>query len=513
MLFSGRDPDTHEKTSNESFSLVLELSDWNAHGGYPVNHEVVWNAVNERLVIGRDSNLAGFTSEPSAPCEAKRVGIFGETIRGPLGTMPERNLPRLGKVKLFSLADIPCQERYGLIESEACPVGPEIQAQLSCALQWITDKGRENQTWADVSKSCGYNKQSAILVAYTDAMPQVPLHLTAFFVRQEGEEEGGGSRAEARFEDNTQPVIQTLQGMVAENPNLTVSVMVIAKADPARKKLLYSRQFAAKRMIAAAEEWQAAARNHPHIRIRSFDSNRKPQWISPWTPFPDSVVRVMNTFWESNGEKPKRVSDVRLGLGLALLLETEPPLRDAVREALPPLVRNVTPIVLALARSHIEGKVFPVPKSFQDIPLLVPATLGLVLAKAGHDKGSYMQRNSYLIGRLLSIADEFHRNYCRIARDAEMPPRLIGNALMPTALENPEEGLARLAERIVLYQSVAPVSLREAAAEVERAIDKDALPSRCTDEEKAQMLLGYLARPEPPKESQTVIPETTEENQ
>src|SRR5208337_5126676 len=146
-------------------------------------------------------------------------------------------------------------------------------------------------------------------------------------------------------------------------------------------------QFAANRLIAAADQWQLAARNIPNIRIRAFDSTGKPQWVSPRMPRPDGVVRVLNTWWESNGEKPKRVSNARLGLGLSLLLDTGPACAEAAREALRALILSVTPVVLALGRSHIEGKVFPVSKTFREIPLLVPATLGLVLAKANHEKG------------------------------------------------------------------------------------------------------------------------------
>ena len=90
MLFSSREPGSNQKASNESFSLILELADWNAHGRYPANHQFVWNAVNERLVALQPTEpSAGECKASSAPGE-ERVGIFGEPIRGPLGTMPER---------------------------------------------------------------------------------------------------------------------------------------------------------------------------------------------------------------------------------------------------------------------------------------------------------------------------------------------------------------------------------------------------------------------------------------
>ena len=115
-----------------------------------------------------------------------------------------------------------------------------------------------------------------------------------------------------------------------------------------------------------------------------------------------------------------------------------------------------------------------------------------------------MRQNAYLIGRLMSLADELHREYCKHERGNQFPPQLIGNALLPTALESPVAGLARLSERLPLYlrelrdvhgRRIENTELRDKAGAVEQAIDKDRLPRNCTDMEKAQMLLGYLARP------------------
>jgi hypothetical protein len=496
MLLSSRGSAGKKTSANQSFSLILELDDASALGGL-ANHEVVWRAVNKWLIGKGDRNELKPPAEGGAISPDDRVGVFGETIVGQVGPMPERNLPLLGKVKLFSLSDqTPCQARYGLIESDACPVGLDIQSELASAMQWITEKEREDETWTDVSDSCGYNQRS-LLVAYVTNMPAVHPAATGFFVRPSGVE-GGNAGIESRFEARAKSLIEALQGMVSHDPGLSVAVMIIAKADAARKKLLYSRRFDVRSVIRAAQEWQEAARNYPSIRIRSFNANRKPFWQNPWTPYPSEVVRVVNTAWDADGEQPKRVSNAQLGLGLALLLETESSLVKVAKETLRLLVMTVTPVVLALGKSWVEGKVFTAHKSFQDIPLLIPATLGLALWKAGdrNRRGAYMSRNPYLIGQLLSLADEFHRNYCQHEREGKLPPRLIGNALMPTALERPTEGLARLSERFLLYHSVASKELRDRAGMIERAIDKDSLPPHCSDEDKAQMLLGYLARAE-----------------
>jgi CRISPR-associated protein (Cas_Csd1) len=489
LLYSDREPGSRKPAPNEGFSLVLELDDATRFGGCPVNHQAVWDALNQHLIAKQTTSESEATTPGTA---AKAVGIFGEPLPAKIGSMREQTLPRVGKVKLFSLsAQTPCQIRYGLIESDACPVGPEVQDRLSAALEWVCREEREGQTWADVSNACGYKKQSALLLAYPSKMLADGPRLSEMMVSRRRDT---ASVVVSRFETQVKKVVSALKGLIAEVPDLSITVVVIAKADTARKKLLYSRQFTARRMIDAAYEWLEAARNHPAVFIRTFEADA-PVWRRPPIPFPDQVVRLINTCWDSQGEKSQVVSNVRIGLALSLLLETGHTLAEAVHEALRVLVSNVTPLVLALARAHIQNRVAKAATT-GDIPHLVPSILGLLLAKAGHKKGDYMAENAYLIGRLMSLADEFHRNYCRHERKGlPLPPSLIGNSLMPTALENPTAGLARLAERLTLYQRVADTGLRDEAGAVSRGIDKNALPPRCSDAEKAQMLLGYLARP------------------
>ena len=487
LLYSDREPGSKKPATKEGFSLVLELDDASEFGSCPVNHQAVWDALNRHLI----AKLIPSASEDATPgTSSKAFGIFGESLPPEIGSMPERTLPRVGKVKLFSLsAQTPCQSRYGLIESDACPVGPQVQDRLSAALEWVCREEREGQTWADISNACGY-KQPALLLAYPSKLSSDGPRLSEMMVSRARDSQ---AVAASRFETRAKAVVKSLKGLIKEVPDLSVTVVVIAKADKARKKLLYSRQFTARRMIDAATEWQEAARNIPPIFIRTFEDGA-PVWQRPQIPFPDQVVRLVNMCWDSEGEKPKAVSNARVGLALSLLLETGPTLAEAVHEALRLLVHNVTPLVLALARAHAQTLVAKAAAA-GDIPLLVPSILGLLLAKSEHSKGDYMSQNAYLIGRLMSLADEFHRNYCKHERDGKLPPQLIGNALMPTALENPVAGLARLAERLPLYQRVAEKELRDEAGTVEQAIDRNALPPRCSDAEKAQMLLGYLARP------------------
>ena len=114
-----------------------------------------------------------------------------------------------------------------------------------------------------------------------------------------------------------------------------------------------------------------------------------------------------------------------------------------------------------------------------------------------------MDSPPFLIGRLLSFCDQLHERYCQKVRDGSIPPQLVGNALMPTALETPQKALAILSNRILPYQAwVKTVKGEDAGlpryflAEIGKlsaSLSSQRLPDRCNDSDKAEMLLGYLA--------------------
>lgn len=117
-----------------------------------------------------------------------------------------------------------------------------------------------------------------------------------------------------------------------------------------------------------------------------------------------------------------------------------------------------------------------------------------------------MRSSPFLIGQLLGLADTLHREYCNHVRKGQIPSQLIGNAAMAAALNNPTAALARLSERIIPYQAwansvsgdgvgLAKWTLQQ-FSRVAKELGEQTIPERCSDAEKAQVLLGYLARPE-----------------
>ena len=118
----------------------------------------------------------------------------------------------------------------------------------------------------------------------------------------------------------------------------------------------------------------------------------------------------------------------------------------------------------------------------------------------------------FYIGQMLSLADILHREYCRLKRkDVKLPTQLIGNTLMPAAIDNPEKGLARLRERLMIYQAWARTSEGEETriakwtlgqfGRIAKLLSEQNLPNKTKDADKAQILLGYLAHIEDDTES------------
>lgn len=115
-----------------------------------------------------------------------------------------------------------------------------------------------------------------------------------------------------------------------------------------------------------------------------------------------------------------------------------------------------------------------------------------------------MGEPAFLIGRILSLADTLHAEYCKDVRKGDTPPQLLGNALIATVIGDPNRGLARMLDRIGPYQAwakrrgsgLARWSCGEMGKIAREVAEKLTPVKRFSDAERAQLLLGYLAKAE-----------------
>ena len=89
----------------------------------------------------------------------------------------------------------------------------------------------------------------------------------------------------------------------------------------------------------------------------------------------------------------------------------------------------------------------------------------------------------------------------------------MGNALIPTVMTSPQKGLARMLQRIRIYHAwarskegtgLARWSFAE-MGKIATAIAPNLPDQRLTEAQKAQLLLGYLARTERQEETTEVV--------
>lgn len=160
--------------------------------------------------------------------------------------------------------------------------------------------------------------------------------------------------------------------------------------------------------------------------------------------------------------------------------------------------------IAATFHAEEEKRIDKFKQPMREAALRAVSLLGILLHAFGRIKEVYMNDIAFQLGRLLSLADTLHREYCVHVRKGSIPPQLIGNALMPAAADNPEDAIDRLRERMNIYQAWANTAVGEEYRKANWALGqmgeickeiKRPLPSVTDQTFRAELFLGYLARP------------------
>jgi len=476
----------------------------------PIATEVCMKTINAKLLASK-----GVSASIQKSSEMDAFG-YAVSVDELAGKLPEVKLPGvLANTKLRSMSgESKCQMRYGRVDGESFPIGDEVRKAAKSALAWVVSPEREGKTWA----IAGSNE---LVFAYPKSMPKTPPLLARMFSNGRFSAEDGVVTT-ARFEEYAKAALSGIKTLSEGNAtNAEIEVFAIKKADTARRKVVFYRNYSLEMLEDAVGEWLTGARNIPDIRFRKWPRLAKGEKAKKGTtpvlaefraPLPLATVCLAYEVWSQDGNE-KSAPKCRwapLYDGLPVFDGLELFLGDSVRTGLAQrmlalLMQNSTGLCAAIGNLSHRSKDNVVTNSHAVDHLETALPLvGILLYKLNRTKEIYMETTPYLIGRFLSLADGLHAVWCRNVKEKDpLPPQLLGSSLFASFHLNPLQAFASASLRLKPYLDWAKTNRTKDVAlarwylgefgRISAAIAKAGIPARLSDTDKAEMLLGYLA--------------------
>lgn len=495
---------TSSAEAKKNFSILLDIPDWSDLGlnTHPVTSPKTTKFLNELLVV-RDGTF------DTTGIENRSADAYGHAATRTEDTFPDVNTA-LGKIILRAMTkDAPCQYRYGKAAADSFVVGELSRRLAKGALEFLTAPNSKGKTWQ-------FRAGNLVLIYPEKELPTLSELDAADFcsLPNDNDDELDGS---ASFVARAERIAKAFDGKPMES-EVPVHLVVLRKPDGRRTKVVAHQFFTMAHLIDAAKRWQAGAGDCPPISFARWSEEKgRRDDIVPSVPFPGEVVSWLNTYWVRSGDSQGKVSVFRLEDALTLLLADDGTDRALAQRAIRLAITNWSGFLARhgsnqsrLANTSSPGNLILKAKDAQASALrCLPAILSLLLHKLGHTKEQTMNSPTFLVGRLLALADALHFQYCLGVRNGSTPPQLMGNALMQTALETPQVALALYAQRILPYQAWAKTctvpkeehspeklakSLLGQLANTCVEVELSEIPERAKDADKAQMILGFLAK-------------------
>lgn len=437
--------------------------------------------------FSRRLNATEAAGERSGTC-----ALTGERVPLEVTKMPSPRLPVLGDTVLMSMnPDTPCQTRYGRIGTAIFPVGKRTVSELDAALKHLTAADRQGKNWKPIPKTTG--KKFNLLLVYLESSPELEAPIAELFA--------GPGESDVLYSSICSQVCEALRGRETRDSDL-FHLFVLNKIDPGRVQVELSDTFTAEEVIRGGAEWERGAKNRPSIPLRGDD----------FVPSPSDVMRCLRMKWERGGASYSEAPGCDISDVYDVLVGARPTAEASALALLRLTLQRTSELLYGVGHAaHRSSK-----EAWKSIsresgrnPLIAVSLLGIVLDKLGKRKESYVRKPAFMAGRLLSLADTLHAEYSKAVRNA-LPPQLLGNSLIPTAISDPNKGLARMLQRIRVYQAWAQKDgtglARWSCGEMGKiAVElAEKLPQgRLTEPEQAQLLLGYLARSESSQDKQS----------
>ncbi|NLJ63934.1 MAG: hypothetical protein GX337_00900 [Christensenellaceae bacterium] len=482
-----------KETNYGSLSVALESSELIKNGTPAVSNKFV-EGFNDALLKADKNNLI--------VNQGKAIDAFGYSYK-PLGE-------KMPKVQLFGFEAClrtmfegqPCQSRYGQFEENSYPISYELRTKFAAALEWIAKKEHENKYWMTIA-------DKMILFAYVESFPEIDTSCLDIF--------NSSNQNEDDFQACTERFFSSIRKGKKEGTDSIadgIRLFILRRIDSARTKVVYTRQTNAYELEKNCEAWTIGCSNIPLFPFGQSD-----------VPFPLDVADIFNTFWKQDGELlTEKFKPVPRYYGLELLME---PNLSTISD-LHILSEKAKVIAMLL------GRLQTVPGNYRQ-PIWIKvekmlALMGLLLYRKGIRKDTYMEKLPYLYGQLLKASDELHALYCKVVRNGDFPPQLIGGSMFTAATEAPIKTLHLLAQRLMPYYNWAKVyrykGVKDEGKESWRAgwlyslFENNANKlqtcwtpeTSLNDEEKVQLFIGYLAKfPKREEASDDLKSEETEE--
>jgi len=413
LLFHEGNVDKSPDKDRGQISIYLEVDDWQATpNGIPVVSTEMVSEINEILLASTAAKL--------------------QAEGGSSNKMPEVKLPFLGGVKLRAMnGESPCQSRYDTIDSKSFLVGSDSQDKTKAALEWLSQEKHEDVAW----RRSGTKE---LIFAFPEKLSEVPVSLALVLG------DPIPSNNEIRFADAAKDVIASLKGIIVkEERDIAINVFALRKMDKARTKVVFDGTYTANGLINSAESWQAGCENVPTIRWRQWGTS-KGEIVDgvPETLFPLQFSNCLNRVWKQDGSTVCESQDLQTADGVAVLMNDFG--HGFLDKCLKVALSNSKNLLCFLGGQITRNQILPASKGFDHHKSILPSCLGLILHKLNIKKVNYMKDVPFLLGQLLKISDEIHALYCKVVRKDSYPQQLLGNALMVSALESPNQAMATL---------------------------------------------------------------------
>lgn len=471
-----------EMYEESSLLLVMENSDYIKLGS-KVSDAKTKKVMNDIfLKKSENTNTNGGT----------KCSLSGNMVDIENDKFPNPNLPIIGPTYLFSMnKDAECHLRYKRISSTIYPVGKELLVEVNSAIMHLVDSKKKGKTWQAVPSIKG--EKSDLLLVYLESKPDFDVFLASLFSEATQDEQ-----AENTFEMLSENVCKALKGI---NTGISgnMYVIIISKLDKGRNQVVLNVRYDVSSVEKSVKEWSEANLNYPDIYL-----NYKKEKLNPKILFLAQFSRLFHNQWIRGGTERCNVIGMPLNNIYDLFIGEKGVAEDAAKSMLEKLLARNVSLLIGLGGAMWAGNA----EKFKDETISSflngISAIALLLYKLQIRKEEYMKQAPFYVGRMLALADTLHKEYCGHVRNGEIPPQLIGNALMSVALDNPTDGLSRLSERLPIYQAwaqkvqgdnvgLAKWVLSEMGTTANELSELQ-IPMQTGNVEKAQILLGYLAR-------------------